>query len=96
MSALTPPADSATRTYGFTFTLTGVLVCTEDMADAIYGRAADSGVSSRDGSVTVHFDRDAQTLDQAIRSAAADLRSVGYEVDRVTIDDEELSALTSG
>ena len=64
------------------------------MAEAVYrGGGDDATIGSRDGQVFVHFDRQANSLDEAIVTAAAVLRSAGLRTSRLTIDAEELTDL---
>lgn len=82
--------------YSFTFVVKGHSVCSDDMADAIYEAGADdAGVSSRDGIVHVHFDREAISLDEAIRSAIGNLSAAGYQAGRLEIEAETIQLLTA-
>jgi len=54
--------------------------------DAIAGRCPDSGVGTCEGETFVDFDREANSLGQAIDSAVADLETLGIHAIRVTID----------
>ncbi len=84
------------QTYSFTLTLKGHSVCSEEMADAIYAAGADdSGVSSSGDVVSVHFDRESASLDEAIRSAIRDLASAGFEASHLEIDDQTLALLSA-
>lgn len=82
--------------YSFTFVVKGHTVCSDDMADAIYAAGADdAGISSRDGIVLVHFDREASSLDEAIRSAITNLATAGYQAGRLEIEAETIQMLTA-
>lgn len=84
------------KTYGFTLTIKGHHVCSEEMADAIYAAGGDdSTVCSSGGVVTVAFDRRADSLDEAITSAVKTLAAAGYQVSHIEIDDETLQLLAS-
>jgi len=57
----------------------------EEQADAIYGVLNDGTISTVAGVAQIHFHREAESLEQAIRSAIGDVRSVGIDVARVEI-----------
>ena len=82
------------QTYGFTFTIKDHSVCSNEMAEAIYANGGDdASVGSSGGAVHVAFDREADSLDEAIKSAVRDLAKAGYQVSHVEIDDETLQAM---
>lgn len=63
----------------------------EAQADALYARCKDGTLIS-DGSVTyMDSDRQANSLDQAVRSAIADIKAAGFQVARVEIDAHSLA-----
>ena len=55
----------------------------EDQADRLYGTFNDGTISTIAGVPQVHFHREASSLEDAIRSAIGDVRSVGFDVKRV-------------
>jgi hypothetical protein len=59
---------------------------TEDDADRMYGLFNDGTISTRAGSPQIYFHREAPNLEQAIRSAIADVRSSGFDVVRVEME----------
>ncbi|MGH7129551.1 MAG: hypothetical protein ACREIV_13360 [Planctomycetaceae bacterium] len=78
----------------FTVILANVSEMTDDLADALYAAGCDDGVPcSRDGQAYVHFDRDAPTLRDAIRSAVADVRRAGLQPLRMEIGEKDLAEL---
>ena len=86
-------------TYGFTVTLAGEKSMEEgdDIADALYGgRCDDAAVHSSGPTVHVSFDREAESLDAALMSALADLRTAGLEAARVEINRHDLAPLLAG
>lgn len=84
------------KTYGFTLTIQGHRVCSDDMANAIYAAGGDDAtVCSSGGVVTVAFDREANSLDKAITSAVKTLAAAGYQASHIEIDDETLQLLAS-
>ena len=61
-------------------------------ADALYEAGCSDGtLCSRDGLANIHFDRESESLHQAIRSAIADIGTAGLEIDHIEIDREELA-----
>ena len=75
--------------YQFTVVLAGQDVMTVDMADALYAAGCDDGHPwSSEGVAAVTFDREADCLESAIRSAVADVQRTGYTVRRVEIESD--------
>ena len=75
--------------YDFTLILTEPLELTDDLADALFAAGCDDGTPGTcHGVFSIDFHRVAGSLEEAIRSAIADVRSAGYEVARVEIDAE--------
>ena len=74
------------KTYEFTLVLNRSEVSDDD-CDALYEAGCNDGtVVTRDGATYVAFDRQAETLEEAIRSATAQVRAAGFEVTRVEMD----------
>lgn len=72
----------------FTAILSGVSEVTESAANALYEAGCDDGTfCARDGIAYVHFNRDADSLDEAIQSAIDDIRSAGFDVARVVSEE---------
>jgi hypothetical protein len=63
----------------------------EEEADRIYGLVNDGTISTIAGVPQIHFHRDAPSLEEAIRSAIRDVRSAGFDVQRVEIQPEAMS-----
>ena len=55
----------------------------EDQSDRLYGTFDDGTISTISGVPQVHFHRQAASLEDAIRSAIGDVRSAGFDVERV-------------
>jgi hypothetical protein len=71
------------KTYGFSVVLTAATLSAEE-CDALYEAGCDDGTIVTRNKVTfIAFDRKAASLEQAIRSATADVRAAGFEVKRV-------------
>lgn len=77
----------ATRTYSFTLTLSGVSEITVAMADALFEAGCDdSSPSSSGGIVTIDFDRESESLGDAVGSAIRDVERAGFKVARVEVE----------
>ncbi len=80
--------------FSFTVFLVGVDVMTEDVAEALVMAGCDDGSPfSRMGQAGIDFDRTAPSLQDAIRSAVANVRQAGFHVDRVELGHEALQSL---
>jgi len=74
------------KTYEFMLILTVPEVTDQD-CDALYEAGCDDGTVVTRGAVTyVAFDREAESLEEAIRSATADVRKAGFDVARIEMD----------
>lgn len=65
------------------FTLVLTADPTDDEADAMYGVFSDGTIATVAGVPRVHFHRESKSLEDAIRSAIGDVRSTGFDVERV-------------
>ena len=65
------------------FTLVLTADPSEEQADALYGTFNDGTISTTAGVPQIHFHREAPSLEEAIRSALGDVRSAGFEIERV-------------
>jgi hypothetical protein len=75
--------------YEFTLILAESLELTEDLADALFAAGCDDGTPGTcHGVFSIDFHREAVSLEAAIRSAIADVRTAGYEMTRVEIEAE--------
>jgi hypothetical protein len=66
-----------------------------DAIDAFYGKAADASVAASEGKTLIHFDREGDSLDEALRSAVADIHDAGWQVCEITIQPDCLSPLST-
>ena len=64
---------------------------TTNFCERLYARAADATSASQGGTVLVSFDREAESLEQALRSAIADIVAAGGTVDSLEIEREEIA-----
>jgi len=72
--------------YEFTLILKGARELTEQMADELYDAGCDDGTPGTcNGVFSIDFHREADSLESALRSAIANVKSAGCEVERVEI-----------
>ena len=64
----------------------------DGQADKLYGAFNDGTLSSIAGVPQIHFHREAALLEDAIRSAIGDVRSAGFDVQRVEMQPDMLPA----
>ena len=75
--------------YEFTLVLKGPLELTEEVADELFEAGCDDGTPGIcNGVFSIDFHREANSLEEAIRSAIANVKSAGQEVERVEIEAE--------
>ena len=78
--------------YHFTLVLKGRLDLTEEIADLLYAAGCDDGTpGTYKGAFVIDFHREAGSLEEAIRSAIADVHSAGCAVARVEIEADMLA-----
>jgi hypothetical protein len=81
-------------TYSFECSIDASADLPDQLTDSIYAAGCDDAtVVSRDGSVRVIFDRQADSLDSAIKSAVRDLDRAGCSVNSVELDGRSIKAL---
>ena len=82
------------NTYGFELVLEGVADVSDELAVALYESGCDDGTPHAcDGVAYIAFDREAASLEEAIRSAVANVEKAGYRVARIEMDREDLPAV---
>ena len=75
------------KKYEFTLILDGPLDLTEEIADELFEAGCNDGAPGSSGGVfLIDFHREANSLEEAIHSAMSDVKSAGYDVDRVEIE----------
>jgi hypothetical protein len=81
--------------YEFTLVLKGTFELTEDIADRLFAAGCDDGTpGTLNGEFTIDFHRSASTLEEAFQSAISNVKSAGFEVDRVEIEAGAIPQLT--
>ena len=74
------------KEHEFTVILANISEMSDEAANALYEAGCDDGSpGSCDGVTSVDFHRDAPTLESAIQSAVADIRTAGFQVQRIEI-----------
>jgi len=77
--------------YEFSLILKGPLELTEDIADELFEAGCDDGTPGTCAGVfSIDFHREADSLEEAIRSAIANVKAAGCEVERVEIEAKAL------
>jgi hypothetical protein len=75
------------KAYEFDVVLKDVLEITDDQADALFAAGCDDGTPACcNGLAWVHFDREASSLEEAIRSAIAQVQAAGFKASKVELD----------
>lgn len=82
--------------YSFTITYTGDEEFTDKIGNALYEAGCDdASLHASGGSTYATFDREADTLDEAVRSAIRQIESVsGLKVIHVEMDQKQLATIT--
>ena len=78
------------REHEFTLVLTADP--NEEEADRLYGTFQDGTITTIAGIAQIHFHREAPSLEEAIRSAVGEVRSTGFDVLRVEMQPDMLTA----
>ena len=75
------------KTYEFDVVLSAAQEVTDDLADELFAAGCDDGtLTSCDGVVWMHFDREAASLEEAIHSAVAQIQNAGFAVSKVELN----------
>ena len=78
--------------YEFTLILKGDIELTEELADQLFEAGCDDATPGKsEGKFVMDFHRESPTLEDAIRSAIADVASTGNRVERVEIHPESVN-----
>ena len=80
------------HTYTFKVILGDKTEMTEDLAEALAAAGCDDGLAGSSGGIAqLIFDREAESLEQAVRSAIADVQQAGCRVARVELEPEDFA-----
>jgi hypothetical protein len=75
------------KTYDFDVILKDVSEVTDDQADVLFAAGCDDGTPACcNGMAWIHFDREASSLEEAIRTAVAQVQSAGFRVSKIELD----------
>ena len=75
------------KTYEFDILLKDVLEVTDEQADALFAAGCDDGTPACcNGTAWIHFDRQAPSLEEAIRSAVVQVQAAGFKVSKIELD----------
>jgi hypothetical protein len=78
--------------YDFTLVLKGSPELTEDLADRLFAAGCDDGSPGMCAGVTmIDFHRDADSLENALRSAITQVSAAGCTVERVEIEADNIN-----
>lgn len=79
-------------TYEFDVVLAGSTEVTAGQADALFAAGCSDGTPASYNEVAwIHFDREAPSLEEAIRSAVAQVRAAGLSVAKIELDAESVA-----
>jgi len=82
------------KIYEFNVVLKDVSEVTDDQADVLFAEGCDDGTPACcNGIAWVHFDREASSLEEAIRLAVAQVRAAGFRVSKVELDADSAVSL---
>jgi hypothetical protein len=77
------------KTSEFDVLLNDVAEVTDDQADALFAAGCDDGTPACcNGVAWIHFDREAFSLEETIRSAFTQVRAAGLTVSKIELDAE--------
>ena len=57
-----------------------------DAINSFYSKVDDASIAGSEGKTFIHFDREANSLDDALRSAVADVQKDGWTVQEIAVD----------
>jgi len=75
------------KAYEFDVILKDLSEVTDDQADRLFAAGCDEGTPASCGGVAwLHFDKEAESLEEAIRVAVAQIQAAGFQVSKVELD----------
>jgi len=82
------------KLYEFNVVLKDVSEVTDDQADVLFSAGCDNGTpASCNGMTWIHFDREASSLEEAIRLAVAQVQAADFGVSKVELDADSAVSL---
>lgn len=83
------------KEFEFSLILSGVSEFSEELADRLFAAGCDDATPvSRDGVALLHFDREAESLQEAIRSAISYVQLAGCKVAKVEMEPDSAALKT--
>ncbi len=74
-------------TYEFDVVLKDLSEVSDEQADALFAAGCDDATPACcEGTCWIHFDREATSLEEAIRSAVKQVRAAGLDVSKIELD----------
>ena len=67
-----------------------------DVINAFYGKTDDVSLESCGGKTLIHFDREADSLDDALRQAIAEVQGEGWQIGEITVEPGCLAPASAG
>jgi len=75
------------KTYQFDVVVKDLSEITDQQADDLFAAGCDDGTPACcNGTASIHFDREAPSLEEAIGSAVAQVQAAGFQVSKVELD----------
>lgn len=85
------------KTYEFDVILRELAEFTDEQVEDLFTNGCDDGTpASRNNQAWIHFDREAQSLEEAIRSAVAQVRSAGFLVAKIELNADSVGSAVAG
>ena len=82
------------KIYEFDLILRDLAEVSDDQADALFAAGCDDGTpTSSNGVAWIHFDRQAPSLEEAIRSAVVQVQAAGLQVAKIQLDADSAVSL---
>ena len=79
--------DYAMKTYQFDIVVKDVSEITDQQADDLFAAGCDDGTPACcNGRAWIHFDREASSLEDAIRSAVSQVQAAGFKVSKIELE----------
>lgn len=66
-----------------------------DVIDSFYAKVDDASIATGEGKTLIHFDREADSLDQVLRGVIADLHTEGWQVREISVEPDCLLPLSA-
>ena len=91
-NASTNPSVKKMKTFAFTVSI-AQRIDDLDAIDHFYGKTGDASISGSGAAARIHFDREADSLEKALRSAVKEIQQEGWTIGEITLEQECVSDL---